>query len=280
MRQTWLATGYVAVHMIPSLVDSGLGAARRCARRTLAAALVAGACVPATSSPLEAQSLRGSRASIDRMHRRARAERLPFLETAASVRRAVARGRLLPLAVDSAVRLHAVSHPYVHPAVRTFVGRLGVQYHAACGEPLVVTSATRPATRQPPNASARTVHPTGMAVDLRRPAARDCLAWLRRTLLDLERAGLLEATEERAPAHFHVAVFPSPYARYAAAREARERRTRAGVAPPTYVVRPGDTLWGIARANDATPGAITRLNGLDGDTIRPGQTLRLPVGDR
>jgi hypothetical protein len=37
-------------------------------------------------------------------------------------------------------------------------------------------------------------------------------------LLDLERRGLLEATEERRPAHFHVAVYSTPYARYVASR--------------------------------------------------------------
>jgi hypothetical protein len=53
-----------------------------------------------------------------------------------------------------------------------------------------------------------------MAIDLRRPRDRECLSWLRDVLLDLEKKGLIEATEERSPAHFHVAVFPTPYGRY------------------------------------------------------------------
>jgi hypothetical protein len=45
-----------------------------------------------------------------------------------------------------------------------------------------------------------------MAVDFRRPQNPACLTWLRRSLVDLEAAGVVEATEERHPPHFHVAV--------------------------------------------------------------------------
>jgi len=55
-----------------------------------------------------------------------------------------------------------------------------------------------------------------------------------------------------------------------------------GPAGRTYVVAPGDTLWAIAER--AAPGddpravvlAIAQLNGLDGTTLVPGQTLVLP----
>jgi hypothetical protein len=234
--------------------------------------------------PAGAQSLRGSRASINRMYRQARAERLSFFETSARVRTAVASGLLVPLRPDSSIVLHEVGYPFTRPATHTFVQRLGPQYLAACGEPLVVTSAVRPATRQPANSTPRSVHPTGMAVDLRKPQVPGCLRWLRTTLLHLERAGLLEATEESAPAHFHVAVFLTPYARYASARAKTEARAvLASRAVPTagvgnYKVREGDTLWGIARAHDTTVGAITSANDLAGETIQPGQALRLPPG--
>src|SRR6478735_7452392 len=155
---------------------------------------------------VNAQSLRGSRASIDRMYRHARSERLSFFQTPASVRRAVDARRLVRLEPDSSYELHEVTYPYVRPATRTFVRRIARQYLVACGEPLIVTSAVRPATRQPGNSTARSVHPTGMAVDFRKPQTGDCLRWLRGTLLDLEGDGVLEATEEQSPAHFHVAV--------------------------------------------------------------------------
>lgn len=152
------------------------------------------------------------------MYRRARSERLSFFQTPASVRRAVDARRLVRLEPDSSYDLHAVSYPYARPATRTFVQRLAAQYLASCGEPLVVTSAVRPSTRQPANSTGRSVHPTGMAVDFRKPQTEACLRWLRATLLELESDGRLEATEERSPAHFHVAVFAKEYTRYVGSR--------------------------------------------------------------
>ena len=176
---------------------------------------------------VDAQSLRGSRASIDRMYRHARSERLSFYQTTASVHRAVEARRLVRLEPDSSYEMHEVTHPYVRPATRTFVRRIAGQYLAACGAPLIVTSAVRPATRQPANSTTRSVHPTGMAVDFRKPQTPECLRWLRATLLDLEGEGVLEATEEQSPAHFHVAVFPTEYKRYVAAqRKANARLAR------------------------------------------------------
>lgn len=189
-----------------------------------AAALLASALVPATPVRAVAQSLRGSKHSIERMYRRARAEKLHFYETAKGVRNAVKRGTLVRLKPDRNFAIHAVGYPFVRPPTRTFVERLGAQYRDACGEQLVVTSAVRPATRQPANSTAHSVHPTGMAVDLRKPMSRDCLHWLRTTLLDLENAGLLEVTEEHAPPHFHVAVFPREYKQYVVVRQREERR--------------------------------------------------------
>ena len=238
----------------------------------------AAAAAPVAS--LHAQSLRGSQSSIDRMYHHARAEDLPFYETSAGVRRAVASGRLVKLSSDDAMVLHAVGYPYVRPSTRMFVDRLSSQYMAACGEQLVVTSAVRPATRQPANSAERSVHPTGMAVDLRKPRNAKCLRWLRSTLLDLERENVLEATEEHSPAHFHVAVYPTQYTRYATARAKAESGVQLAShgAPTTYKVHEGDTLWDIAREHRTTVDAILSANDLSGDVIQPGQELRIPAG--
>ena len=46
-----------------------------------------------------------------------------------------------------------------------------------------------------------------------------------------------------------------------------------------HVVKPGDTVYSIARANNTTPAAIARANGLGPDfTISVGQRLRIPGG--
>lgn len=181
--------------------------------RTMTKVVFAMLALAALPPRVDAQSLRGSLASISRMHRQAQRENLPFYETTAGVRNAVKKGRLVRLRTTGGVTYSRVRWPYVQAETRLFAERLGAQYRAACGERLVITSAVRPASRQPANATERSVHPTGMAIDLRKPRGK-CLAWLRAALLDLEREGVIEATEEYGPPHFHVAVFPSPYERY------------------------------------------------------------------
>jgi len=253
--------------------------ARPCVRSPLVAALLVFACAHAAG----AQSLRGSKASINRMYHHARAERLHFYETSRGVRQAVDAGRLVRLVPDSNFTLHDVAYPYVKPATRTFVERLGAQYREACGHVLEVTSAVRPATRQPPNSTARSVHPTGMAVDLHKSAHRPCLQWLRESLLELEGAGLIEVTEEFAPPHFHVAVYQTPYRRYVAARLRSEDGVRLASSGASdvvrYRVRRGDTLSEIAESHNTTVDAITSANDLDDTIIQPGQELLIPSGD-
>lgn len=236
------------------------------AAATLGTALAAGQ--PA------AQSLRGSPASIDRMYDQARSHDLTFHRTAAGVRLAVDRGELVRLSGNADYRLVGVSHPYVLPSAKTFVERLAAQYRAACGEKLVVTSATRPLSLRLANSTDRSVHPTGMAVDLRRPTEPRCLSWLRETLLHVERAGVAEATEERRPPHFHVAVFPAPYRRYVQARGGSV--PAAAAARTTYRVRPGDSLWSIARRHNTSVERIRDANRVTGSRIVPGQVLVIP----
>jgi len=55
-------------------------------------------------------------------------------------------------------------------------------------------------------------------------------------------------------------------------------------APHRYVVRPGDTLWSIARGvQDGDPrplvDAIQAANGADPGALVPGQVLIIPAGD-
>ena len=243
------------------------------------------------------QSLRGGRASIDAQNRMARAYDYTFLPNPAEVRRFVEIGLLVELRGNRHYRLDdEVSYPYARPEVKTFVERLGRQYRAACGEQLVVTSLTRPLNRQPGNASPRTVHPTGMAVDLRWSLRRDCRSWMEDVLLHLERAGAVEATRERDPPHYHVAVYTRAYASYVAALQAAERvASGAGTVPGAqepqtagsssarvvrYQVKSGDTLWRIARAHGTTVDEIRSANNLRGNRITTGQLLRIPVGSR
>jgi murein DD-endopeptidase MepM/ murein hydrolase activator NlpD len=53
-----------------------------------------------------------------------------------------------------------------------------------------------------------------------------------------------------------------------------------GPAPAVIVVNPGDTLWQLAHRHGSSVSAIMALNGLEGDRLRVGQSLRIvPGGD-
>ncbi len=249
-------------------------------------------------TPASAQSLRGSPASLDRQNQMARSHDFTYLRNRSQVEKFIGLGLLVPIRPTGNVDLVAVSFPYARPEVKLFIDRLSAQYGTACGEQLVVTSLTRPRASQPRNASPRSVHPTGMALDIRVSRSRACRRWLESTLLSLERARVLEATRERRPPHYHVAIYPRQYQRYVDAlmrrgRAADETRLAANVEPDgarleesvgasfdgdgQYTVGRGDTLWSIARQAGTSVELIKQANGLRTSRIYAGQTLRLPA---
>lgn len=243
-------------------------------RSTLAAALLLGASAPLTL-PAAAQSLRGSPSSINRMYYHATDHGLYFYKTGDGLRRAAREGRFVRLETGTYYRVSGVSYPYVQEATRTFVERLGRQYRAACGERLVVTSAARPKSMRLANSVSKSVHPTGMAVDLRKPARRACASWLRETLISLEGRGLIEATEEFSPPHFHVAVYPTPYTRYVNGKGPAPKLASAS-GSGSYRVRTGDSLWTIARRHDTSVDRLKSANNLRSSTLKIGQLLVIP----
>lgn len=241
--------------------------------------------------PVSGQSLRGGLASMQEQHQQAIDYDYSFTRNAGHVQRLVDLGLLVPLRGNANYVLDdEVSFGYAREEVRTFVERLSRQYRGACGEVLVVTSLTRSLDRQPPNSSRLSVHPTGMAVDLRRSNHRPCRAWLEDVLLHLEAQGTVEATYERYPPHYHIAVYTHAYARYVARLEAESRLARdsgAAVADEgpmpsvvRYEVRSGDSLWTIAQAYGTTVDRLQSANRLRGTRIYAGQTLEVPVGSR
>ena len=189
------------------------------------------------------------------------------------------------------IELHDVSYPYAVEETRLFIDRLSQQYHEACGEKLTVTSLLRPVDNQPANAVALSVHPTGMAVDLRIPAKGKCRSWLEKTLLSLEKERVLDVTRERRPAHYHVAVYAEQYETRVAALVAKTGRptvhtqaqptqeiavSSASASDRNYVVRKGDSLWEISARNGVSVAELRSANNLQGNRIKVGQILRLP----
>jgi hypothetical protein len=247
-------------------------------RTMVVGALTAAVLLGVMAAAVSAQTLRGSRASVDRQNREARQHEFTFLRRPSQLDRFIDAGLLVSLEGGEHYRLHNVSFGVARPEVKLFIERLSAQYLAACGERLVVTSLTRPTSLQPANASRRSVHPTGMAVDLRVPPRASCRRYLESTFLALERRRVLDATLERSPLHFHVAVFPDEYLTYVSRQTGRSRAALlASVeAPAFHQVRPSDTLWAIAERYDTTPDRIRKANRLTSSVIHPGQTLRIP----
>jgi LysM repeat protein len=229
-------------------------------------------------SALEAQSLLGSRASMERQNQQAIRYGYTFLRTSQSVRKFVDEGHLIRISADRDLELHDVSYPYARPAVKTFIDRLSGQYHVACGEKLTVTSLTRPINKQPSNAASDSVHPTGMAVDLRIPSEQKCRSWLENTLLSLESTGVLDVTRERHPAHYHVAVFTQTYEQYVA--EISDSPAAPAITASEYIVRRGDTLSVIADKTGTTVANLRAANSLRGNLIRAGQKLQIPGSEQ
>lgn len=213
-------------------------------------------------------SLAGSRASMNYQHSHAVSNGYDYAHTSRDVTGLVRTGQMVRVTANQNFVIHNVSYPYLKPTVKTLLERLSAQYHNACGEKLTVTSMTRPIARQPANAHNHSVHPTGMAFDLRIPSNQRCRSWLERTLLSLEDSNVLDVTRERNPPHYHVAVFPEPYTHYLAGINGQQRE---------YVVRRGDTLSAVASRNGVTIAQLRSANGIRGDMIRVGQTLMVPA---
>ena len=266
------------------------------------------------ASSLSAQSLRGSQSSVQKMYTRAVLNDLEFFRTSKGVYESVRDGELVMISITTDLTLDRVSYPFVLRRTRDVLNVFAKNYRAACGERLVVTSAARPRTQQPRNASPQSVHPTGMAIDFRRPA-EPCLSFMRKELLRLEREGVLEATEERRPVHFHVAVLqrgrfapatpavasataaptpspqvaevapapaaPAPVAPAPVATDSAsgtvdvEPPKPKSAAPRTYTVKRGDNLSVIAKRFGLTVTRLKALNGMKGSAIRPGQKLKV-----
>ena len=248
------------------------------------------------------EALRGSKASVEKMYDFAQRYRYPFYLTPTTLDDAIAKGKLVPLTGDENYELtRGVGFSYATTEAREFITQFAPQYLAACGVPLTVTSAARPLSRQPRNANPHSVHPTGIAVDIRRPYPGPCLTWVRNALAQLEQRGYVEATEEHHPVHLHIAVLRAPGARFTlpdltnGVRVARQPTSPATTIPTAngdvslaaatndwartriYTVRDGDTLWDVAQKTGVSVNALARANDRSPRSVlRPGTTLKLP----
>lgn len=240
-------------------------------------------------------SLRGSASSLTRQQYARKKEGLKLHHSWRSAKQEVRDGGLLRIRPSKTLQLANVSHPYAHPELKMLLEKLSRLYWSHCRAPLVVTSLLRPINEQPRNASTRSVHPAGIAADLRVPP-HECRAWLRQTLSSWERAGLIEATRERRPPHFHLVAIPhrltptlisnlkktgpqsraNQRAQPSQGSAQKSRRAQTHKRRRRYRVRRGDSLWSLSRRWRVSETAIKRANRLSSSTIQRGQILLIP----
>lgn len=168
--------------------------------------------------------LRGTHASLVRQNERDRAEGLTRIKDEAELEAMVQEHDLVALPVSGDVQVDprlARDRRYTRPWTAEFMLHLGRSFSHQFGEPLVITSAVRPASYQerltwrngnaaPANGEIASPHEFGATVDIGKKGmtARQ-MAWMRGYLLPLQEAGQIDVEEEFYQACFHVTVYKS-----------------------------------------------------------------------
>jgi hypothetical protein len=144
-------------------------------------------------------------------------------------------------------------YSYLRPWAKVFLDQISREYYARFGQPLRVTSLLRTVylqerlTRWNPNAAQavgadRSSHLTGATLDISKHfmSYRGEL-WMRRHLIQMERAGYLYAIEEFHQPCFHVMVFPT-YRHHATPNVSPAVARRAAVVGPVQTKVAGPTI--------------------------------------
>lgn len=232
--------------------------------------------IAAPVATAHADALRGSMRSMVKQHDVAVRKHLDFVDTRNELERLVAAGELVPIEGNADYVVDGQApYRYGRPEIRTFLERLGAQYHAATGRRLVVTSLLRPTAEQPSNAHRLSVHPAGMAIDFRIPARDVERRWLESALLGLERQGVLDVTRERRPPHYHVAVYPAEYAAFVARRG--EPAAPSPVVAPVVAAAPTPAKDADVVAAEALLALVDAPAAVDVSERRLPQGGRIPV---
>ena len=217
-----------------------------------------------------ADGLAGSPSSMVHQHEIAVREDYSFLRTPKQVQALATSGALVQVTESEHLVLNKVSYPFTRPEVRDFIERFAARYHEATGTPLIITSLTRPSALQPKNAHKLSVHPAGMAVDLRVPTDPAARAYLEKSLLDMETAGALDVTREHTPPHYHIAVFAEKYRAYAVRQDSlaavEHARLAAAAAGAKAAAPPGVAQTAAPRRERALPGLAFALLAVVGMT--------------
>ena len=213
-------------------------------------------------------NLQGGKKPRSEVYAEAERHGLTFVNSKDEIPEMVSKSLLVPLVSETNFEVDKqVSYPYVLPEVRIFAQQISEYLNEICGERMVITSALRPTSLKLINSVDDTVHPTGMALDIRRPPKK-CREWFEARIKYLEYKGAIQATREHQPPHYHVVVYPDQYATYVAYSISKDLAL--------YEVRGGDTLSTIAKRFGTTITELVILNSIDSpNVLRLGQKVRL-----
>lgn len=164
--------------------------------------------LPAADDPwpsTEVSLVGGCQTTSEQQFQYALKQNLTPVTTAAEYADRIARGQFVRL--EGPHLLVLAKRPYALPSTVAFMMELSAAYHATgCGQ-VIVKDAVRLVSERPPNGSIHSVHPSGMAVDIRvryiKPA---CADWLRMYVRQKEAVGAVDATHELHPEHLHIVV--------------------------------------------------------------------------
>lgn len=131
--------------------------------------------------------------------------KLPFMATESEYQAQIGSGYFIRLE-SPFMEVHA-KRPYALPSTVFFVTEMAREYYVfGCGL-LVVKDALRLIGERPRNGSLNSVHPAGMAVDIRtKYIPAECADWLRSYVIQKETEGKVDGTQEWKPEHLHIVV--------------------------------------------------------------------------
>lgn len=170
------------------------------------------------------QTLKGSPASLQKQNQEADRIGLTRIADDDELQLLKDHGLLIKIPKTTGIKIDRRLEERFHvvrPWTAKFLSDMGMEFKKRFKANLQVNSATRTAVHQenlakrnknaaPVTGETRSAHLTGAAIDLaKKPLTRKQRQWLRIELAALEKEGLIEATEERYQAVFHIMVFDS-----------------------------------------------------------------------
>lgn len=178
--------------------------------------------------------MRGTLASLERQNQRLDSEGLQRVEDQSDLEYRIARKLLVPLPIAEGLTTNPalpVERRYCRPWTAEFLTDLARMHESVFHRPLRIDSAVRTVSYQrrliainanaaPAEGDIASPHETGAAVDIaKRGMTWREIGWMRRYLMTLQSAGLIDVEEEFYQSCFHITVYDT-YGRHGLVRQA------------------------------------------------------------